>query len=168
MEFYDKLMNYYSYNYDVTNDYQLGSRNFDGYCHLDIQNSKYVLVKKAKLWQANCYEHVFIRKVDEINRDIVKEDLKFIKEYVEPTLVSKGKYPDSNHMYSYITWIYINSNGTITNVLKDIKKSQFYKNYLFSLRGYCQLRMLAIDLKYQQVIGNPAAKSLVKEIRKVL
>ena len=46
--------------------------------------------------------------------------------------------------------------------------SRFYKNYRLSLRGYCELRILVIDLVNNRLIGNAAARGLVKDYKRFL
>lgn len=53
------------------------------------------------------------------------------------------------------------------SVKKKIRKYKYYKNYRFSLRGYCQVRLLVFDTAEQKVFGNRAAWELVKGYAKM-
>ena len=45
---------------------------------------------------------------------------------------------------------------------------RFHRDYMLSIRGYCDLRLMVIDLKNGKITGNAAARDLVKDFRKYL
>ena len=153
----------------VTKNYIIGDTLYDAYGYCNITNAKYVLVKKAELWRALCFEHTFFRQSQEVTPDDINDFLKDTVEYIEPVLVRKGeKCTVKDHMYSYITGIFICENGISQETASRIKKSKFHKDYMLSIRGYCDMRLLVIDLKSKKIYGNPAAKDLVKDFCKFL
>ena len=60
-ELFEKLLNTYKESYDIYTGYRVGDLEYDAYAFLDVTSSRYVLMKKAELWRADCYEHVFFK-----------------------------------------------------------------------------------------------------------
>lgn len=163
------LLRGYQNNFDIINPYSLNDQIFDAYAFCDITNVKYVLVKRAELWRANCYEHVFFRLFSTFTTSDMKEMLSCIKEYIEPGVIRKGEpVMPANHMYSYITFIGISQGEVSQEAIRAIKKSGYYKNYRFSLRGYCQARILVFDLAKKKIYSNSQAKELSKNFQSYL
>ncbi len=166
-ELLEKLVDSYRSSFDITRPFELADSTYDAYAAFNVTSAKYVLVKKAELWRANCFEHVFFKCV---SGDLVQELADFsgaIATDISPRLICGGeKYPPKNHMYSYITVLYICENGCTPREIRAVRRFRYYKNYLFSVRGYAQARAVAFDLKNSRVYGNRAARPLVKAYRK--
>jgi hypothetical protein len=54
------------------------------------------------------------------------------------------------------------------NLIRKIRRYRYDKSYLFSLRGYSQGRMIAVDLPNNKVYTSPAAKDVAGFYRQVL
>lgn len=164
-----KLLKFYSNSFDITENYRIGDVEYDAYGYCNITNFKYVLVKKAELWRALCFEHVFFRSVKTLTEGDIEEFCIQTADFIEPELVRKGeKCTPKDHMYSYITGIFICEDGLTSEAARKIRKAKFFKNYMFTVRGYCELRLVAVDMKNGVVIGNTAAKDLVKDYKVIL
>ena len=163
----EQLLESFESSYDVERTCELNGNIYDAYAAFRAENSKYVLVKKAELWKAKCFEHVFFRKKATLTQKDIEEFRKQIENFIDPELVRHGeKWPEKDHMYTYMTAVYICENGISEEIQKMIKKFRYVKNYCFTVRGYSEARILVFDLKNQKILGNPAAKELVKGYRK--
>lgn len=167
-QFLQKLLEFHKSSFDIIKPFYIENGTYDAYAFFNVKNSKYVLLEKAEIWRADCFEHVFFvlaksLQYDEINK--LKDD---ITNWIEPNLVREGcKYPNKNHMYTYITFMII-SDGIVKNeVIESLKSFRYMKNYCFGIRGYSEARMILFDLKNQTIIGNRAAKDLIKGYRKM-
>ena len=137
-------------------------------CKLPRERRKYVLSKKAELWRISCHEHAYFKAVEELNDQDVETFLTDLTEWIEPKVVREGKeVPDTDHMYTLVTGIFFADKPVADSVKKKIRKYKYYKNYRFSLRGYCQVRLLVFDTAEQKVFGNRAAWELVKGYAKM-
>ena len=166
-EFLNRLLCSYRSSFDIEEPFDIKGDIYDAHASFTVTSAKYVLIKKAELWRADCFEHVFFRVLD---RMCVKELEKFrgqITDYIEPELVRKGgRWPEKNHMYTYITAVYICEDGLEPDVKKALRRFRFEKNYLFTVRGYSQARVIVFDLKERRIYGNGAARQLVKGYKK--
>lgn len=69
-------------------------------------------------------------------------------------------------MYTYMTMIYICENGVSEEAARRIRSFRYVRNYKMSIRGYSEARILVFDLKNRKLLGNRAARELVKGYKK--
>lgn len=167
-EFLDKLLKSYQSAYDITCPYEVDGESYDAYAVFNVTSAKYVLVKKAELWRANCYEHTFFS----CRQVLMEEDLdRFktqIQKTIEPDLVRGGRScMEKDHMYTYITGVFLCEEGISPEVKVKIRRFKYFKNYRFGIRGYCEARLLVFDMKNHKVLGNRAARELIKGYKKI-
>ena len=152
-ELLETLLTSYAECYDIQRDYPIQDAVYPAYAKFNVTSAKYVLMKKAELWRVNCFEHAFFRRQ--------------ITEYMEPQLVRSGaKYPPPNHMYTFLTAIFISEGRVSPEVKKEVQRFRYFKNYLASIRGYSEARLLVFELEAGEIFGNRAAKEMVKGYRK--
>lgn len=163
----EHLLDSYQSSYDITKPFDINGDVYDAYAGFNVTSARYVLIKKAELWRANCFEHTFFRCIEDITGNDLCVFQRHITDFIEPELIRKGKkYPEKNHMYTFITGIFICENGVPDYVKKEIRKFKFLKNYLLGIRGYTETRLLVFDMRNRRIFGNSAAKALVKGYNK--
>ncbi|MGN0422419.1 MAG: hypothetical protein ACI4EY_06750 [Lachnospiraceae bacterium] len=159
----ERLLKSYQSSYDIEKAYDINGDIYDAHASFNVTSAKYVLVKKAELWRANCFEHVFFRVLDQLSVEDIERYREQVVSYIEPQLVRGGKKcPEKDHMYTYMTGIFIAEDGVTDEVKKMVKRFSYVKNYRFTIRGYSEVRLLVFDLKNKKIFGNRAAKDLVK------
>lgn len=167
-EFLEKLLQSYQSAFDITRPYEVEGERYDAYAAFNVTSAKYVLVKKAELWRANCFEHTFFSCRDRLEAEDLKRFRVQIDTFIEPELVrNKEACTAENHMYTYITAIFICENGLTQEAGKAVRAFKFFKNYRLGLRGYSEARVLVFDMENHKVSGNRAARELVKGYEKV-
>ena len=167
-ELMQKLLHSYERSFDITTPCEVNGHTYDASAYYNETGAKYVLVKKAELWRISCYENVYFRVVEELTGQDVEEFLNDLVTWIEPKVVRRGKdVPDADHMYTLVTGIFFADSAVSDAVRKKIRKIRYYKNYRFSLRGYCQLRVLVFDVEQKKVFGNRAARELIRGYAKV-
>lgn len=167
MEFLEKLLESYESSFDIIRPYDIHENRYDAYAAFNVTSAKYVLVKKAELWRADCFEHTLFSHKDTLTVKDLDRLKKEIISYIEPHLVrGDKKCMDKDHMYTYITTIFICENGLSSEAKKAVYHFRFFKNYQLGLRGYSEARILIFDMENHKVLGNRAAKALVKGYKK--
>lgn len=167
-ELLERLLKSYEQSFDIQQPYTVMEDPYDAYGSFDVTSAKYVLSKKAELWRAQCYEHVFFKQIDTLEEKDIQRFYKEIVEYIEPQMVCHGeKCPPANHMYTYITGIFICGKSISGEMKEIIRKFKFMKNYRFTLRGYCDARLLVFDMETKKIYGNKAARDLEKGYKKI-
>ncbi|MGN0399743.1 MAG: hypothetical protein ACI4EO_06410 [Blautia sp.] len=164
-----KVVDTYRANFDVKEPYEYHGVLYDACAEFNLTSAKYVLVKKAELWRANCFEYVFFLYRPKISLEDVNRFHSQLLEYMEPELVRQGeKVPQKNHMYTYLTGIFLSDEPTDPEVIKAVGKLHFRKNYRFAVRGFSEERIVLFHVQNRKVTGNPAAKELIKGYKKML
>lgn len=150
----ERLLEYYSNDYELISPYQLGNTIYDTY---------------AVYGQFNCFEHAFIRNTLTLSKGDIYRFKEHLTTIIEPSLVRSGNdFPQPGHMYTYITGLFISEHKIHKDVCKTIKHFRYYKGYGFFNRGYCQARIAAFDTETGALICSPAARDLMLEYQRVL
>lgn len=161
--YFKNLLERYRANFDITEDYELGGKVYPAYAKFYSFGEKYVLKKEAKLWAIKAYEHVLFIRTESIDENLIEEIRRTITEQVEPVLVrGNAKYPEKDHMCSYMSFVIISDTTPDAGVLKAIKKFHFDKGYLFSFRGHSEAKIACACMDGETVVTNYAAKELKK------
>lgn len=150
----ERLMEYYSNDYDLMCPYQLGGTIYDTY---------------AAYSQFNCFEHAFIRSTLTLSKGDIYRFKEHLTTIIEPSLIREGEdFPAPGHMYTYVTGLFISERKIRDDVRRLIKHFRYYKGYGFFNRGYCQARIAAFDTETGSLICSPAARDLMLEYQRIL
>jgi hypothetical protein len=88
---------------------------------------------------------------------------------MEPVLArAQEKYPPKDHMRTFLTVVLLMEQAPEEELVNKIRRYRYDRSYLFSLRGYSQGRMIAVDLPNNKVYTSPAAKDVAGFYRQVL
>lgn len=151
----DRTLAKYSEMYDISQDFNFAGRTFPAYAYFSQTGEKYVLTKKAQLWQIKGFEHVLFVITDKMTADDVSSAKKLMNEHMAPELVCKGeKYPEKDHMVSYLTVVFISKKTPDAKARHDIAHFRYDKGYLFSFRGHVEGRLLCVDMETENVYTN--------------
>ena len=131
-------------------------------CEFHVHNEKYVLVKKAKLWNADANEYVFIFITDSLNKDIFTRCKNYA--YEEGMKLIN---PGPGHMYSYITAIFICDNCD-KEAEKLLKKCKIIKNFKFSLHGWMDYRTTCVSVDNNYIFGNRSSRETTKFLKNLI
>ncbi|MCD8089024.1 MAG: hypothetical protein LUD81_00065 [Clostridiales bacterium] len=130
-------------------------------CDFHIHNSKYVLVKKARLWEADCHEYVYIFSLENLTEEVFRRCKAYVLEEGEKLIK-----PKPGHMYTYLTAVFICDDFT-KEAVKLLKKSKHYKSYRLSLWGWSEFRTFAVRAADKVTFCNKAAKDSAKLVKKL-
>ena len=140
--------------FDVTRDYEYAGVRFGGYAEFHSLGEKYVLVKKAKLWEVAAHEYLFFQTTDMLDEAFFEEYLAFMKE--KATLKVE---PKPNHMTSYVSLVIVAAQADPA-VVRRLKKTKYHKTYKLGLQGWAELRLCVIDLAGRKVTTNAMGKTM--------
>ena len=136
--------------YDIRRDYLFEGRTFPAFAEYHTYGEKYVLVKRAKLWEVNTHDFMFFECVDELDETQLAEEISFMQ---EKALRKVDAGP--NHMSSALSLVII-ANRTTEAARKLAKRTRFHKEYRFAVADLS----LPTD---KSVVVNNAGKQL-KEV----
>lgn len=165
----EQMLVSYQSAFDIIRPYEIAGVLYDAYAAFHVTSAKYVLIKKAELWRANCFEHTFFSCVEQLSVQKLLQFEEHILSFIEPELVRGGQdCPGKDHMYTYVTGIFYSERALDAETARAIRKFHYFKNYRLGIRGYCEARLLVFDMERKAVLGNAAARELIKGYRKIL
>lgn len=140
--------------FDVQRDYRLAGKVFPGFAEFHSQGERYVLVKRAKLWEVATHEYLFFDVVDALDGDGLARAVDLMK-----TEALKLVEPKPNHMSSNISLVVIA--GSLGQGVEGlVRKVRFRKNFKWGLWGWSDLRVAVVDMSCGRIITNAAGKTL--------
>lgn len=154
----ERLLKAHESWFNVEREHAFGGRVFPGYAEFHAEDSQYVLVKRAKLWEASSHEYLFFVVLDTLDAPAFADLLAFMK----TTALDKIEL-DENHMTSYLSLVVI-ADEADDGVLAQVKKTRFRKNFAWGLKGWADLRIAIIVLDDKCVVTNSMGKPLAHTI----
>ena len=136
--------------FNVSLNYEYGGRVFPGYAEFHSHGEKYVLTKRAKLWEVDAHEYLFFASADVLSLDEIQDWIEFMT-----TKALEKVNPEPNHMNSYISLVLV-VNGVDEAAKKAIRKARFHKEFKFGFLGWADLRLAVVDLSKRCVLANAA------------
>ena len=167
----DRLLAKYAGSFDITRDALVGGQLYPAYGYFFSQGEKYVLTRKANLWSVRAYEYVIFQTEGKLTEDIFRKDIlegavRTLTEYIEPHYIRRdGKYPEKDHMVSYLTAVVICEGLPEQGVEALLKKTRFDRGYLLSMRGHSELRVAVVDVSAGKVLTNPAGRQIRRMLK---
>lgn len=140
--------------FDVSRDHVFGGRTFPGYAEFHSSAEKYVLVKRAKLWEVNAHEYLFFVTADRLTAQCLEDEVAFMT-----TKALDKVQPNPEHMTSYLSLVAI-ADAVDDDARRAVKKTRFRKNFKLGLQGWADLRLAVVDLSTSSIITNAMGKEL--------
>ena len=160
-EYFNKIDEMLYHYFDLTLKKEIAGRSFDlyGFCRLD--NERYVATRSVKIWEFIDYEHVLVRITGEFNVDFYSQE--FIDEVVAELV---DAHP--NHHQSYITFVNIVESQLRPEDIQAIKGLKYSKTFRLGLRGWCDLRLIVVDIPRSHVYTNKAGEEVAESYESLL
>ena len=125
-------------------------------------NSKYVLSKKAKLWEAGSHEYVYLFSVPHLTEDIYNS----CRDYALEHGMAKVE-PGPTHMYSYITTMFL-CDSCDKAAKKALRKCRIYKSFKMAFWGWMDFHSGLAVLEEGKAFSNASGKSAAQLLNKTL
>lgn len=125
-------------------------------------NEQYFLIKKAKVAEINSNEHVFFYASEALDVQVLQE----LDECAWNRGLSRVK-PDSTHRNTDVTLIIV-ADYIQPEAMKLIPRLKHYKSYLFTLHGWSNYRLIAVELSSGNLAYNRQGQSLKKLVSNIL
>lgn len=144
--------------FDVHRDYEFAGKSFPGFAEFHSFGEQYVLVKRAKLWEANSHEYLFFTFAETFDEAQLDEWVRFMKERGLEKVTS-----EPNHMSSGLAIVVIADDCT-EGARRAVRRVRFRKNFALGFRGWADLRVVVADLSTRCVYANAAGKQVASTI----
>ncbi len=144
-EYIQQLKSMYTSYFNLEKDKEIAGKHFDLYGFSHIKNEKYFASKSITLWKYSQYEHCLI----DTNSNNLLPDRDFLKKAVDELVEL-----NPSHKQSYLSIIKVSSKPYSKEDIEKIQKFCFSKTFFLGLRGWCDLRLIAVDLENYRVYAN--------------
>lgn len=160
-EYFKKIDEMLYHYFDLTLNKEIAGRSFDlyGFCRLD--NERYVATRSVKIWEFTDYEHVLVNITDKYSADFYSQE--FIAEVVAEIV---DAHP--NHHQTYITFVNIVESQLSSEDIQAIKRLKYSKTFRLGLRGWCDLRLIVVDISRGQIYTNKAGKEVAESYESLI
>ena len=143
----DKLLGRYAGYYDISSA-QEDQAPLVATCAFHAMSEKYVLSKKAKLWQAGSHEYVYLFSVPHLTEEIYNS----CRDYAYASGMELIE-PGPTHMYSYITAMFL-CDSCDEDAKKALKQCKLYKSFKMSYWGWMDFHTALAVLPEESVSTN--------------
>ena len=154
----ERLLRAHETWFNVQRDYELAGRTFPGFAVFHELGERYVLSRRAKLWEVANHEYILFEVTEHLDEAAFCELVDFAKtegfKLVDPT--------EPNHMSSNVSLVII-ADSTDEGIGRAVRRTRYRKTYKLGLAGWSDLRVAVIDLSVRpsgRVLTNAAGKSL--------
>lgn len=157
----DILCESYSGYFDIER-FDSGENELAATCFLHVHSEKYVLVKAAKLWEADSNEYVYIFSVPHLTEEIFSR----CRDYAHKEGMTHIE-PKAGHMCSYITALFV-CDTCDDKALRALKKTRIYKSFRLSYYGWMDFHTGVIALESGMTAANGSGRSTAQLLKKTL
>ncbi|MDI3538830.1 MAG: hypothetical protein PWP12_1023 [Bacillota bacterium] len=161
-EYLETLAGRLSPYFDVFRNEEVAGRRLDLVGRFKMRSEKYFFVKSLTLFAYENREIVLVEGDKEINRSKAEEFAGYLKDLI-PLLIK----PSEEHMSTMLTGVLVAEEGVTPEAQVWIGRFRHSQNFKWLLHGWCDVRLLAVDLASGQVYSNKAGRA-VKEAYRVL
>lgn len=140
--------------FTIKRDYEFGGRTFPGYAEFHSHGEKYVLVKRAKIWEVDSHEYIFFDSKEALTAEGLASEVEFMK-----TKGIEAVVLEPNHMNSFISLVLV-VDSVEPGLDKKIKKTSFHKEFKMGLQGWADMRLAVVCLSERKVYTNAAGKEM--------
>lgn len=147
-EYIDQLKMIYKNRFDLKENKKIAEKDIDLYAFAHIKNKKYFATKSIKIWEYANYEHCLVTKISN-PEDNILPDKNFLDKTVDQLVeLHRG------HKQSYITLVKITNQNLDKSTIDKIAGFSYSKTFTFGFKGWCDLRLIIVDLKNNRVYTN--------------
>lgn len=131
-------------------------------CEFFEHSEKYVLSRKAQLWEAECEEFIYLFDVEHLTLETYEKCRDYaLEEGMKRANIGPG------HMYTYITPIFI-CDICDAEARKTLQKCRIYKSFRFSLHGWMDFHTAVFEVTTNKIFTNRSGKCVEKIMKNVL
>lgn len=154
----DKLLTAYSRHYDIQRDVQVEGGYFPATAEFYLRDENRLLTKEHIYSALEQHEYVYFYVAEHLDAATLRQQIA-LSQQVGLARV----HPHKEHMCSYVTLVVL-ANRMDPDAAVLVRKTRLHKNYRWTLHGWMDYRVAAMETATGQFFSNPAGR----EARKTL
>jgi len=153
----DKLESYlkdleerYEYYYEVERDKEISGVKIDIFAKSSTEHFRQVLTKNIKIDQHYTKEYAMVKSLSELgNKNEVEDFSQFLI-----SSINKLSLPSVDTMSTILNGILVSTSGFSEEAIRFGEKFKFSKSFLLGIKGWCDIRLILVDLKEEKLYSN--------------
>lgn len=158
MGYLDVLCERYKRYFDIYRDYDLLGNKLDLFARYNVKNERYFLTKSAVIYSFENFEYCLVKCY---NEELTMEDINEFTDFLVKSVKEIVK-PNSEHMSTYLTGVVVSEKSFSQEVIRKAEGFKYSKDFLFTLKGWCDVRLIMVDLERNEIITNKKGREVKK------
>jgi len=147
----------YKYYYEVERDKEIFGIKVDIFAKSSTEHFRQVLTKNIKIDQHCTKEYAMVETQSGLgNKNKVKEFSQFLI-----SSINKLSPPSVNTMSTTLNGVLVAASGFSEEAVNFAKKFKFSKSFLLGIKGWCDIRLILVDLKEEKLYSNQKGKEVL-------
>ena len=160
-EYLKDLEERYKYYYEVERDKEISGVRVDIFAKSSIEHFRQVLTKNIKIDQHYTKEYAIVKAEKRfVDKNEIEEFSKYLK-----SLINKLFTPSVDIMSTIINGVLVSTSGFSEEAIRFGEKFNFSKSFLLGIKGWCDIRLILVDLKGEKLYSNKKGKEVLSAYR---
>lgn len=152
----DKIREKFEKHFRIETGVGILGEKIDMYARFSNISGRTFITQHDVIDKCENYEICYIKGYEMLTSGDVEKFGEFLK-----NAVNKFINPGADHMSTYVTGVMV-ADSISDDVRKAVEKFKYSKAFMFYLRGWCDVRLVCVDLSEGNVITNIAGKKVKK------
>ena len=155
---FEKLLNAYSHNYDVTRDVKTEEGDYPAMAHYFLRDEHYLVRRDKQFYATEQHDYTYFYVTGHL-------DAAQAKALAERTLKTglAAIRPHKEHQSSFVTLVVL-ADTLDPEAKKVLKRTRFHKNYRLALHGWMEYHIAAMECSTVSFLSNPAGRGARKTL----
>lgn len=156
-EYLNELEERYKYYFDVERNKKISGVSVNIFAQSSTEHFRQVLTKKIKIDQYYTKEYAIVKTIKGFGD---KNEIEKFSKYLI-SLIDKMLIPSLEIMSTIFNGVLISTSGFSEEAINIAERFKFSKSFLLGLKGWCDIRLILIDLKGQKLYSNKKGEEVL-------
>jgi hypothetical protein len=147
----------YKYYYEVERDKEISGLKVDIFAKSSTEHFRQVLTKSIKIDQHYTKEYAAVKAE---KRFVDKNEVKEFSQFLISS-INKLSPPSVDTMSTILNGVLVTTSGFSEEAVNFAKKFKFSKSFLLGIKGWCDIRLILVDLKEGKLYSNQKGKEVL-------
>lgn len=144
----EKLLNAYSHHYNVTRDVTVEGGHFPATAFYHLRDEHYLVRRDKQFYALEQHDYTYFYVTEHLDAETLQAQIDLSLQ----AGMAEVK-PHKEHMCSYVTLVIL-AERMDPEAKKLLKKTRFRKNFLFSLHGFMEYHIAAMECSTMSFLSN--------------
>ena len=151
-ECFEKLMNAYAHNYDLTRDVEVEGGRYPAAAFFYLRDEHYLVRRDKQFYATEQHDYTYFYLTDHLDVETLRRQIE-----ISRAAGLKEIKPHKEHMCSYVTLVIL-AYVIDPEAKKLIKRTRFQKNFWLALHGWMEYHITAMECSTLSFLSNPAGR----------